>query len=581
MKIQINPYAVLPPQFHPLFSNAYTYFSYDSGRGWGKSYSVALALVFLSLKEKHKILCLREVQNSIAESSKASLESMIINYGLSDFFRVTNTEITCCVTESKFIFKGAQNHTVASLKSLADITITWVEEAQNLSRKSYQLILPTVVRTKNPKVIFTWNPMNDWDIVWESFVANTPPPGSLVYRLPLYKDNDPSKGYSSPFFKGSELEKQMLHDKEHLPYNEYAWIWEGKLLEMSDDSIFKGCNLSLQTMPYNRADYAKITIGVDPATTSKAHSNESGIVVVGQLHNGSLHILDDYSGALTPTELALRVRDAAINYNTKSVVIETNQGGDFLKSTLLLSDPTLDIAEVRATSDKPTRAKPVANLMLLNKLCFVDTGCDFSTLQRQMKQITTRGYQGAKGESPDRLDACVWAVVTLSNISLTQQLPGLFNVAWFENTLDSNYYPVIQNLTAITFDGNDLVGVRYDIYRYNSDFRIVFTDSFVNVDEPLEATLTRVVDIPLNENLLRQYPNAIASVDINEVLPLVIQCCKNGKAIMAETFKVREYNSRKDKLLPLEISMANRDNLKTLKLTKLFVNVLAVEFSLF
>lgn len=95
------------------------------GRGSGKSYAVADALIITSLEKKHLILCGREFQNSIKESVHSLLKQRIEALNLGKYFEITRDEITCSYSGSRFIFKGLR-HNIDSIKSMAGITILWI-----------------------------------------------------------------------------------------------------------------------------------------------------------------------------------------------------------------------------------------------------------------------------------------------------------------------------------------------------------------------------------------------------------------------------------------------------------------------
>ena len=101
-------------------------------------------------------LCVREIQRSIADSVKQLIEDKIEAYGLEAFFKSTETEIVG-LNGSRIIFRGMQNHTAASIKSLEGVAVAWVEEAQTISQRSLDLLIPTI-REEGSELWFSWNP---------------------------------------------------------------------------------------------------------------------------------------------------------------------------------------------------------------------------------------------------------------------------------------------------------------------------------------------------------------------------------------------------------------------------------------
>lgn len=154
------------------------------GRGGGKTDGFAIALIILSMKMKLRILCLREIQTSIEESVKETIEGYITHYGWNDKFDIKEKSITCKRTGSRFIFSGLR-YKINSIKSLAKIDIAWVEEANNVSATSWDKLMPTI-RGKHesdpngmggpfklgPEVWITFNPELDDDETYKRFVLN-------------------------------------------------------------------------------------------------------------------------------------------------------------------------------------------------------------------------------------------------------------------------------------------------------------------------------------------------------------------------------------------------------------------------
>lgn len=415
--MQVN---ILKP-FKPLFENNHTYFVYYGGRGGGKTESIAQSLVLLAYISTQKILCIRESQCSLAESVKSVIESWIDRLGLWRDFRVLNNAIKCDRTGSEFIFMGMRSHNAVNVKSIHGVTITWIEEAEAFSKRSWDLLVPSVTRTKDPKIIVSFNPYRDDDIIYKTFITSTPPPKSHIQKI-TYKDN--------PYFKSTNLESQRLHDESVLSDSEYKHKWEGELKIDSELALFDSeCLTNIQN--FIQEPYSRIIVSADPATTNKDKSNEYGIIVMGLNASGKCVLLDDFSGNFTPTDFASMCIKAYHNHNADAVVVEVNNGGDFIKSAILSLDSRINVVEVRATRDKVHRALPVANLAKIGMISH-DPRVDDSKLVRQMKLITQKGFLGERGESPDRLDAYVWAVYELKGLSDKVQESTLFKLNDFD-----------------------------------------------------------------------------------------------------------------------------------------------------
>lgn len=205
----------------------YRYKVIHGGRGSGKSYAVADALVLEALYSKHLVLCGREFQNSIKDSVHSLLQQRIDALNLTKYFDITRDEINCTYSGSRFIFKGLR-HNIDSIKSMAGITRLWIEEADTLSAESWRIIEPTI-REPNSEIWCTFNPKNKTDILYRTFIANEPPDNAYVARV-NYKDNP-----HFPEVLAEQMERQKLKD-----YGMYEHVWLGECLEHSDAQIFKG-----------------------------------------------------------------------------------------------------------------------------------------------------------------------------------------------------------------------------------------------------------------------------------------------------------------------------------------------------
>lgn len=155
----------------------------------------------------------------------------------------------------------------------------------------------------------------------------------------------------------------------------------------------------------------RVVVGVDPAVTAEADSNETGIVVVGHDSAGAGYVLADYSLRASPDAWARRVCAAYHEWRCDRVVVEVNQGGDLVEKLLRTVEPGLPVEAVRATRGKYTRAEPVAALYEQGK---IHHAAQLEELERQM---TTYVPGDA---SPDRLDALVWAVTGLGLVGYAE-----------------------------------------------------------------------------------------------------------------------------------------------------------------
>jgi predicted phage terminase large subunit-like protein len=151
---------------------------------------------------------------------------------------------------------------------------------------------------------------------------------------------------------------------------------------------------------------ARIVIGVDPALTSKASSDETGIVVCARGVDHCGYVLDDLSCRASPEGWARRIVDAYHAFRADRVVAEVNNGGELVETVLRTIDPTLSYRAVHASRGKRVRAEPIVSLYEQGKIFHVRA---FPELEEQMCNYDPLVYT----HSPDRLDAMIWALTEL------------------------------------------------------------------------------------------------------------------------------------------------------------------------
>lgn len=152
-------------------------------------------------------------------------------------------------------------------------------------------------------------------------------------------------------------------------------------------------------------ELTRVVVALDPAVTSGEDSDESGIIVAGQGTDGHAYILADRSGRFTPQSTMQRLVHAYTEFAGDRVVIERNNGADYLPAMLRSVDATIPTKTVHASRGKQTRAEPIAALYEQGKVHHVGM---FPELEEQLTTWTPND-----GKSPDRLDALVWALTEL------------------------------------------------------------------------------------------------------------------------------------------------------------------------
>lgn len=158
----------------------------SGGRSSGKSHFFAEEAVEAMVCDPNlRFVCIREVQRSLKFSAKSLVEAKIHGLGVDALFDIVGTEIRRLGGDGVMIFEGMQDHTADSIKSLEGFGRAWVEEAQSISDRSLELLLPTI-RTEHSEIWFSWNPDLATDPVDRFFAGK--PEGS-VHVHATYRDN--------------------------------------------------------------------------------------------------------------------------------------------------------------------------------------------------------------------------------------------------------------------------------------------------------------------------------------------------------------------------------------------------------
>jgi len=218
----MQPKAEFPEKLHCLFKPARYKILYG-GRGGAKSWGVARALLILAAQSPLRILCAREFQTSLKDSVHKLLCDQVQALGLESFFDITQATIRG-KNGSEFNFVGLKNN-VANVKSYEGVDICWVEEAQTVSRLSWNTLIPTIRKEKS-EIWITFNPELETDETYQRFVVS-PPEGAIVQKI-NWSDN--------PWFPETlRIEKDALKVRD---LNAYNTVWEGLCRQTVDGAIF-------------------------------------------------------------------------------------------------------------------------------------------------------------------------------------------------------------------------------------------------------------------------------------------------------------------------------------------------------
>jgi len=212
-------------------------------------------------------VCIREIQKSLKFSAKKLVEDKIRLLGVSHLFEITLTEIRRNGGEGVLIFQGMQDHTADSIKSLEGFDRAWVEEAQSLSARSMELLIPTI-RSDSSEIWFTWNPDQHDDAVEQ-----------------LFKDNDDAVLVHTNYLDNPWCPKVMKKQavwQQRQDHEKYDHIWLGGYNTKSEAKIFKHCRVDEFTPvdtwdgPYQGLDFG---FSQDPTAAIRSWINANTLYI--------------------------------------------------------------------------------------------------------------------------------------------------------------------------------------------------------------------------------------------------------------------------------------------------------------
>lgn len=193
------------------------------GRGGAKSWSIARALLLQGVQKPLRVLCAREFMASISDSVHKLLADQIFALGLSAFYAIEKASIKGA-NGTEFRFAGIRTN-VHQIKSFEGIDIAWCEEAANISKASFEVLIPTI-RKEGSEIWISLNPELEADYCYQQFVLH-PPPKAVVKKV-NYDSN--------PWFP-DVLREEMELLRERDP-DAYQTIWLGHCRQNLDGAVY-------------------------------------------------------------------------------------------------------------------------------------------------------------------------------------------------------------------------------------------------------------------------------------------------------------------------------------------------------
>lgn len=244
----------------------------------------------------------------------------------------------------------------------------------------------------------------------QALITTTPRPGNRVIRA-LRESPRTVITRDSMHANRSNLAQSFIEAIERTYKGTQLYRQEalGEEIEEAEGALWTRDAIErTRVLPGHSADLRRIVIAIDPAVTSDAESDETGIVVAGRTVGKDAHayVLGDYSGRYTPDQWARKALLAFDTHKADRIVAEDNNGGEMVEHTIRTLRPNAPVTRVHASKGKAARAEPYAALYQQGRVHHVG---GFPELEDQLVQ-----WEPLSGmRSPDRLDALVWALTEL------------------------------------------------------------------------------------------------------------------------------------------------------------------------
>lgn len=351
---QRKKYSMCLDPTHPLYDLMHKKARYKvfwGGRGSAKSWGVAEALIRIACRRRVRVLCVREFQNSIADSSHKLLKDTIERLGLTAFFDVTSNSIKSHIG-SEFIFKGMHGND-QGIRSTEGIDICWVEEAQTVSASSWQALSPTIRKIQDDgstaEIWVTYNLIREEDATHARFVnVETGEPkrtNSIVHKLNFDRN---------PFFPSSPLYQEMLDDKKESQHL-YEHIWLGMALVMDDSIVLNGKYVEEEFSDEMWREAERLHFGVDWGYSQDPSAAVRCFVITQKFTDAEIDVRRQMKYPPEPW------RDLYVSHEAYARGVELNDYDDFFKPV-----PDMHDWPVKADCAQPATISHVRSTCHLN-----------------------------------------------------------------------------------------------------------------------------------------------------------------------------------------------------------------------
>lgn len=397
------------------------------GRGGGKSWAVARMLLLMGGQRPLRILCTREVQKSLKDSSFKLLADQIETLGLGAFYDVQATTIKGR-NGTEFLFAGLQDHTVESIKSYEGVDIAWVEEAQSVSARSAEILVPTI-RKPGSEIWWTFNPTREDDYVYQRFVKGH---DDQAIVLPVnYTEN--------PWFpEVLDVERKRL---QAINDDLYRHVWLGECRSAAGllfkREWFKFYDRKPERLNvYMASDYA--------VTPEDGDFTEHGVWGIDE--HGELYALDWWSGQTDPDTwvqawLALVRRwNPLYAFEESGVILRAVDGA--IKRSMQHSDTYVVRQPIASAGNKLSRALGFAARASAGTVWLPKSA---PWTERLVNQLCA--FDGIDGHRDDMVDVCSLVARGLTKMAdalpapREAKKPAIGTFAWLTQNEDKQHGP--------------------------------------------------------------------------------------------------------------------------------------------
>jgi phage terminase large subunit-like protein len=267
------------------------------------------------------------------------------------------------------------------------------------------------------RAYFDCNPPRKKHWLYKLFIEKLNP----EQNTPLNEPDDYASLQINPEHNLANIDPGYLKILKAMPKRKRERFLKGEWLEDEQGILFQQDwidNYRVHSLPET---LKRIVVGVDPAFTSHAKSDATGIITGakgaftfddGRVEENHYYIFHDASQErATPAQWAKAAVDEFYAFDADALIAEVNQGGDLVESNIQSQDPYIKVKKVHAKRGKYTRAEPIAGLYELGLVHHVG-------LMEILEDEMTSYNPDASKRSPDRMDALVYALIELSGKSM-------------------------------------------------------------------------------------------------------------------------------------------------------------------